>query len=99
MNSEFIFRIKKIEDELHTIFTLKEFNVSVEAFFNKLQQIKYRTNSKISIDSITAAGRDHHFNNKGIRKRGKGYDVKVEYSWYDIMNKLCTNYMLFSNGR
>ena len=47
MNSEFMFQIKTINDELHTILTLKEFNVSIETFFNELQKVKYRIKSKI----------------------------------------------------
>jgi len=99
MDSKFIFQIKKIDDELHTIFTLKELNVSIETFFNELQLIKYNIKSKIQIDFTCIAGKDHHFNDKGILKHGTGHEVKVDYSWYDIKNKLCKNYMLFFINR
>ncbi|SFN90406.1 hypothetical protein SAMN05421741_11360 [Paenimyroides ummariense] len=95
MNSQFIFQIKKIDDELHTIFTLKELNVSIETFFNELQKIKYHAKSNVKIDFTSKAGTDHYFNRKGILSYGTGHEVKVDYSWYDIKNKLCKDFMLF----
>lgn len=70
MDSKFIFQIKKIDDELHTIFTLKELNVSIESFFNELQLIKYTIKSKIHIDFTCIAGNDHYFNDtRNIKAR------------------------------
>lgn len=95
MNSEFIFQIKKIDDELHTILTLKDLNVSIETFFNELQKVKHKINSKITIDFATRAGEDYFFNKKGILKDGIGYEVKVDYSWHNSNDVLCKNFMLF----
>ncbi|MDQ8015259.1 MAG: hypothetical protein REI96_22625 [Flavobacterium nitrogenifigens] len=77
------------------IVKLKEMNVCLESFFNRVQQIKAYHNSKVYFQDIHKAGGSAAFDSEGNLKNDfQGPQVKMIYTYFDTDGKEQTAFIL-----
>lgn len=86
MKLDYMLQVTKVNSCNDVIVHLKEMGINCEAFFNKLQLVKFRLDTNIFIEFINKAGKNSFFDSNGIlinnaAQSAFGYKVKVDYHY------------------
>lgn len=87
MKLDYMLQVTKVDSCSDAILNLKEIGIHCEAFFNKLQLVKFSLDTNIFIEFINKAGKNSFFDSNGILINNKaqsafGYKVKVNYHYH-----------------